>query len=261
MPTYTIIEASKEAAGQLTQPITVINRAINIHSIVKKHSHQWSQFIYASQGILAVTSTTARYIVPPQQGVWITPETDHEVTALSNVELTSFYFRNSLLASLPNQCGVLEVNSFLKVLILEAKYIASDYQWHKSDGRLLRLIQDRICEAKVIALQLPSPRDKRLLVMLNSLQREPNNRHSLDQWSRVVGASARSLSRLFKQQTGLTYTQWRQRLMIQISITQLSQGQSVGNVSLSLGYESPSAFIHMFKTNTGVTPSSYTRYH
>jgi len=257
MPSFKEISPSKESTKALSHPITVINRAIAMNSIIKKHRHNWGQFIYANQGVLTVTTTNARYIVPPEQGVWITPETNHEVTAISPVELTSFYFDNVLLKDLPQECCVLCVSDFLKNLIVEAKNIGKDYSWQETDGRLLRLIRDRISSAANVTFQLPSPRDPKLLSILNKLQSQPSNRNTLEQWGNILGASARSLSRSFKKETGLSYSEWRQRLYIQMAITLISKGESISNISLDLGYESSSAFIHMFKNKTGITPGLF----
>lgn len=257
MPNYHTIQPSKQSTRQLKNPVTVINRTIAINSIVAEHCHTWGQFVYANKGILAVATPNARYIVPPEQGVWVAPNTKHETTAISDVELTSFYFDNTLTSDWPAQCCVLGVSAFLKTLIVEAKTIPQDYDWKSTDGRLLRLICDRLTCAENPMFQLPSPKDSRLLVILDKLQKEPAVRHSLAQWGTIVGASARSLSRLFKKETGLDYSEWRQRLYIQMAITRLSCGESVTNISLSLGYESPSAFIHMFKGKTGVTPGLF----
>ena len=152
---------------------------------------------------------------------------------------------------------MLKVNDFLKALIIEANTIKSDYQWRSTDGRLLHLILDRLIQAPNEVFQLPYPKDHRLLVLLSEIQESPENNNTLCEWGNIVGASARTLSRLFKKETGLNYSEWRQRLNIQIAISQLSLGKSITNISLHLGYESPSSFIHMFKTKTGMTPSFY----
>ena len=259
MPNNIELAPSSESRNPLSRPIVVVNRELLIHSTVKKHCHTWGQFVYASRGVLAVATAENRYIVPPEQGVWVTPDTDHEVTAMSDVELTSFYFDNSILSGFSDNCCVLNVGAFFKALILESRSINADYEWSGADGRLLRLIRDKLIVAIKIPLHLPYPKDFRLLAILTKLQLEPSNRNNLVQWGNIVGASARTLSRLFKNETGLTYSEWRQRFNIQVAITQLSSGETVSNISLNLGYESPSSFIYMFRKLTGVTPGFYSQ--
>jgi len=257
MPNFTRINPSAESRQQLSMPVTVVSRSIAANSVVDKHSHRWGQFVYANKGVLLVVTATDRYIVPPEQGVWLLPEIEHEVSTISKVELTSFYFDNNLLNELPDQCCVLRVSDFLKTLILEASHITNDYLWSGADGLLLRLILNRLSLAPNIIFQLPYPKDSRLLTMLSLIQKEPSNGFNLAQWGKEIGASSRTLSRLFKKETGLSYSTWRQRLNVQIAISELSKGKSITSISLYLGYDSPSAFTHKFKENTGMAPSFY----
>jgi len=260
MPEIIEISPSKESKPVLSKPIMVVRRTMTMNSIVTKHSHTWGQFVYAQSGVLAVSTPSNRYIIPSEQGVWLLPNIEHEVRAINNVQLTSFYFDISLLDVLPIECCVLKVNAFLKTLIVEANAIEADYRWNSTDGRLLRLILDRLTQAPSEVFQLPFPIDPRLLTILSEIQTSPENNYDLKQWGNIVGASARTLSRLFKKETGLCYSEWRQRLNVQIAISQLSLGKSVTDISLSLGYESPSSFIHMFKAKTGMTPTFYREY-
>ncbi|MCJ8313386.1 MAG: helix-turn-helix transcriptional regulator [Saccharospirillaceae bacterium] len=257
MPNLKIVSPSKESEQPLNNPITVVKRSLNINTTVKKHSHSWGQFVYAHKGVLSVVTADEQYIVPPEQAVWLLPHIEHEVSAISDTELTSFYVDNTLLHQLPAKNTVLEVNDFLKALILEANNIDENYQWKSTDGRLLQLIMDRLAIAPKVILQLPTPKDPRLLKMLTIIQNNPATGYNLKQWGTIVGASTRSLSRLFKSETGLSYRQWRQRLNVQIAISQLSTDQTITSISLNLGYESAAAFTHMFKQNTGKTPSFY----
>ncbi|MGJ8679106.1 AraC family transcriptional regulator [Paraglaciecola sp.] len=257
MPKFIKISPSIESQQKLAMPITVVRRSIAANSVVSKHSHKWGQFVYANKGVLLVVTDSDSYVVPPEQGVWLLPEIEHEVTAITKVALTSFYFDNDLLERLPAQSCVLKINNFLKALILEANFITNDYIWSGADGLLLRLILEKLSLAPNVIFQLPFPKDPRLLTMLSMIQKEPSNRYDLRQWGEIIGASSRTISRLFKSETGLSYSIWRQRLNIQIAISQITKGESISNISSLLGYESPSAFTHMFKVNTGMTPSFY----
>ena len=115
MPT---IAPSKESHQNLERPIKVVNRSINLGSVVQQHKHTWGQFIYANKGVLSVVTNTDRYIVPPEQGVWILPNISHEVTALTEVELTSFYLDHTTLISMPEDCCVLTIDNFKLVFSL-----------------------------------------------------------------------------------------------------------------------------------------------
>ncbi|MNN97932.1 DNA-binding transcriptional regulator AraC [compost metagenome] len=55
----------------------------------------------------------------------------------------------------------------------------------------------------------------------------------------------------------MTLTRWRQRLRVLLALPRLLAGESVTTVALSLGYDTPSAFIAVFKREMGVTPARY----
>ena len=84
-------------------------------------------------------------------------------------------------------------------------------------------------------------------------------RRSLASLGRAAGASQRTLQRLFAAETGLTFEKWRQRSRLIRSVELLSEGRKVTRVALDVGYDSPSAFIAMFRRELGSTPRRYLR--
>ncbi len=80
---------------------------------------------------------------------------------------------------------------------------------------------------------------------------------STDHGIALAGASARTLARLFEREAGMTFGSWRQQLRLLRSLELLAGGESVTSVALSLGYESLSAFVSMFRRNLGRTPGRY----
>ena len=50
---------------------------------------------------------------------------------------------------------------------------------------------------------------------------------------------------------------WRQRLRVLLALPRLLAGATVIDVALSMGYDTPSAFIAVFKREMGVTPARY----
>ncbi|HET6629440.1 MAG TPA: helix-turn-helix domain-containing protein, partial [Woeseiaceae bacterium] len=65
------------------------------------------------------------------------------------------------------------------------------------------------------------------------------------------------LARLFVSETGLTFAEWRRQVRLLEAIDRLGKGQAVTRVALDLGYESPSAFIAMFRRSLGAPPGKY----
>jgi AraC-like DNA-binding protein len=119
------------------------------------------------------------------------------------------------------------------------------------------LILDEIRQLPVAPLHLPEPADGRLRSITTALRTDPTDDRTLDTWARAVGASTRTLARLFLAETGMTFRQWQRQARLLAGLVRLAAGQPVTVVALEVGYESPSAFIAMFKRALGTTPGQY----
>ena len=75
--------------------------------------------------------------------------------------------------------------------------------------------------------------------------------------AKQVAASPRTLERLFQKETGMTFGRWRQQLRLLHALRLLAAGRPVSAIALEVGYDSPSAFIAMFKRTLGTTPYRY----
>lgn len=252
-----VLAPSIKSLSPLSRPIVMLKRHFNMGLSVKKHQHNWGQFLYAHIGVLVVTTPSVRYICPAEQGVWIPNNTSHQVEMLTDCHLSSLYIANSESADLSQQTQIIHVSKLLKLLLVEANKFSDDYDWQGTSGRQFRLIRDLIGTAPKVDTQLPYPISKKLLYISQCLNEQPDNNQTLELWAKEVGASSRTISRAFKSETGFTFSEWRQRLKIQVAIRLLFEGQQVSNIAYDLGYSTVSAFIYMFRKNVGKTPSQF----
>ncbi|MGZ3016753.1 helix-turn-helix domain-containing protein, partial [Pseudomonas aeruginosa] len=72
-----------------------------------------------------------------------------------------------------------------------------------------------------------------------------------------VGASSRTLARLFLSELGVTFVHWRHQVRLAAALPRLAAGEAVARIAVDLGYQTPSAFSAMFRRLTGSTPSRY----
>ena len=105
-----------------------------------------------------------------------------------------------------------------------------------------------------------SPLCRELILTLanrTTTQREPVEWGSLGQWAGFFAMSERNLARLIVKETGLSFRQWRQQLQLIMALQGLVKGDTVQKVAHTLGYDSTTAFITMFKKGLGQTPGRY----
>lgn len=97
---------------------------------------------------------------------------------------------------------------------------------------------------------LPLPRDKRLIPLLAMPEKLPPELQVLE---RQIGASGRTISRIFQRETGMSYQQWRQQWRLMRAMELLATGRDLSYSAFELGFASDSAFIAFFKDMTGIT--------
>ena len=123
------------------------------------------------------------------------------------------------------------------------------------------LVIDELTHADTQALGVPLPHpqhgDKRLRALCEAVLRAPAERATLAEWAEGVGASERTVARLFRDELGLSYQQWRQQAVLAHALPLLARGLPISQVAAATGYASDSAFSAMFKAAMGQPPSQF----
>jgi AraC-like DNA-binding protein/quercetin dioxygenase-like cupin family protein len=221
-----------------------------------KHSHRRSQLLYGSKGVMQVTTGLGTWVVPPQSAVWIPPLVLHEVLFLG-VRTHSLYIEPDDSPIDQEQCQVIEVSPLMRQLLQEAVDVPLEYDEAGRDGLLMSLLLHEIQCAKELPLHIPMPTHERLLASCKTFLLTPDINQSPQQLADSLFISVRTFTRLFRQQTGLSFGQWRQRACVVLALSRLSAGHTVTTVALEMGYESPAAFATMFRRVLGQAPSAY----
>jgi AraC-like DNA-binding protein len=220
---------------------------------IARHRHAWHQLVYARAGVMTVSTAQGAWVVPPQRAVWMPAATDHEIRCATAVSMRTLYFAPAV-RPLPATCCVVHVAPLLRELIVASVEAPGPAPRR---ARLAALILTELVEAAVAPLHLPQPADARVRRITEALRAEPGDGRTLAAWGKEVGASTRTLSRLFLAETGMTFRQWQRQARLLAALVRLAQRQPVTAVALDLGYDSPSAFIHAFRRALGKTPRAY----
>jgi len=213
--------------------------------------------LYASEGVMTVTTERGVWVVPPHRAVWVPEGRDHAVYANTALSLRNLYVDRRQTPGLPTELCVVAVPRLLRELILEAVTLPALYDEDSADGRLIAVILDRIRSLDVVPLHLPLPVGKDVAEISKGIIAAPEDTRTLADWAKLSGMSQRTLARRFQSETGMTFGQWRQQARLMEALRRLAIGESVTSVALDLGYESQSAFIAMFKKALGKTPGKY----
>ncbi|MNC10229.1 HTH-type transcriptional repressor of iron proteins A [compost metagenome] len=226
------------------------------YSGITPHAHRKGQLILSLHGAVSCEVQDALWLVPPRHAVWIPGNTPHRCRVTKNAR-TCFLFIEPGAAMMPETCCTVAITPLVRELIL---YLAQQELAYSPDGKTARLaavLLEHIPDAPVEALHLPVSEHPKIRQMAEALFADPGDRTTLQQWAARLATSERSLARTVQSATGMSFGRWRQQLHLMIALNHLAEGKSVQNVAGTLGYDSVSAFITMFRKALGKSPTQY----
>ncbi len=252
-----VINADPQNIMKVPRPVVGLAKEFPSGHLIELHQHVRSQLLYASTGVMTVTTDKGIWVVPPFRAVWIPAQTQHQIKASGNLSMRTLYIDPNHCINTPQHCCVIAVSPLLRELILHAVKMPSLYQLNSPEERIMAVILDQIHHMDITPLSLPIPKETRLRELFLKLSENPGEKRTLEDWGKLVGATRRTLTRLFQSELGTSFGQWRQQIRILESLRRLAVNDLVTTIAIDLGYDSPSAFISMFKKALGKTPGQY----
>lgn len=252
------------------RPVRTRARTLGNDVQVEPHHHPWGQLAYCARGLLQVTVSAppggaARErlcdltaIIPPSRAMWVPPGASHAVTILEDAQLYTLYFDPTVIPAHWQRPRVLVVSALMRELVLtlaRATHAASDDCQQALDTLLLAEMTAAATQA--LAVPMPDPRhgDRRLRALCDTIMHAPAQHTTLAAWAAHSGASERTLARLFREELGTSFRQWRQLVVLARALPLLARGTPVSEVAAASGYASESAFTAMFKAAMGQPPT------
>jgi AraC-like DNA-binding protein len=222
---------------------------------IEAHAHRWAQLIYAASGTMRVRAGRTLWIVPPARAIWAPAGAEHEIWARGDFAMRTLYLAPAIAAALPRDCRALDIAPLLRELILHSVSLGMLDDSEAAQAGLAGVIADQLATAQALPLSLPLPSDPRAVRLAERLREEPTCGLELEPLARDAGASARTMQRLFLAETGLRFTEWRQRMRLLHAATLLGAGATVTQAGFEAGYAGTSAFIAAFRKQFGRTPA------
>ncbi len=218
-------------------------------TLIASHSHTAHQIVHAISGTMRVSVQNMMWFVPPARALWIPANTLHTIQCVGPVEMRTAYLSDAY-PSAHSDVLVVSVTPLMREVLVRLA---------EGDGNELKLLLAEILlfeirQGMLEPLSLPIPSDPRIAKIVLHMQTQPAGQTTLKTWAKQLGFSERSLIRQIRSQTGMTFRELRRLTRIMVALDKLSAGQSVTTTAFDVGFETPSAFIHAFKSLIGKTP-------
>lgn len=226
--------------------------------IDKWHKHPWHQIVFPFEGILQTKVSDSQFVIPHSGMLFIPANTGHESFVMTDTKFIGIYLNPHINIHCPLKTKAISVTPFLRELILHINHSVTNANVAKEEiSKLLAVLIDQVCGGETYNMTLLLPRDRRLRLIFNAFMENPQRDTKLSAWAKQVGASERTLSRLFMKELGMSFPLWRQHLRLVSSLSLLETNVSVQEIAFSVGYNSDSSFIYAFKNLFKQTPQQY----
>lgn len=264
------IKAPTTSVGPLTphlyapdalRPLRAKEHFLRGDTLVELHQHPWPQLTFSTQGVIRLSTAHGSYIVPPSRALWVPADVPHSISLIEDAELRTVYLHTGTGPAWA-RCEVLEISSLLRALMLALDTTPdgrppADPDAAQRERWIAPLLIQELERATQIRIDVPLPTDKRLRQLCEALLRNPAHGATLAERAAQIGASERTVARLFRDELGTTWQQWRQQAVLAHALPLLARGMAVSQVAAASGYATDSAFCAMVKAQLGQSPSAF----
>ncbi|WP_202511531.1 AraC family transcriptional regulator [Streptomyces sp. SID3343] len=224
------------------------------------HRHLDHELLWGVVGSVTAVVDGVSWTVPPTVGLWLPAGALHEVTTGPGSEFHATYFRTDVFVPARTHPGAWDLPGLVPMYgaLREVLLYMRRYDMPlAARSRAEHVAFDMLQPLEVAAVDVPMPTDARALVVARALVAHPADPRGLAEFARLSGCSARTLTRVFTADTGMSFVQWRIQTRMRAALTYLAAGLPVSVVGRRVGYDSPSAFVAVFRRVTGRTPGHY----
>ncbi|AGZ43744.1 AraC family transcriptional regulator [Actinoplanes friuliensis] len=218
------------------------------------HVHPEPLLLWTWTATVLVTAAERDWLVPPGHGLWVPGDVEHSGAVLRGGAGSALVFDPATCpVAWPRPTGV-SGGPLVQALITHL------FETDPGDPDRVHaeaLLFSRLTPLPPHDLHVTLPADPRIRVIAERLIADPADPRDLAAWADHTHAGLRTLSRLFQNETGLSFARWRTRVRVRAAIPLLAAGATVDSVARQVGYRKTSAFIAAFRRVTGQTPGTY----
>ncbi|MFD6445043.1 helix-turn-helix domain-containing protein [Promicromonospora sp. NPDC060204] len=217
------------------------------------HVHPAHELVWVRHGTLTARLAGQVFTVSEGFGLWVPAGVEHAGRLTAGVELYDAFFAPERTPPVLAGPTAVAMGPVLQALLV---HLARRDLDPEARARAEAVVFD-VLEPSDRQLAVRLPADHRVDAIVEALLADPADERSLAQWARSSGTSERTITRVFRAATGLSFAQWRQAVRVHRSLELLAAGDTVQDVSDELGYAHPGTFIDAFRRVMGTTPGTF----
>lgn len=205
---------------------------------------------------MEVSSGRSVWTVPPQFALWIPARTFHQIRMTGKVRMRTLYFRPGIVHMQPGS-SLLYVTALLRELIVESVRIGRLRSRNQTDRALCDLLVAQLAKATAAPIGVTMPSEPRALAVAEWIIHHLGDNRPLSATCADAGVGVRTVQRAYRRELGIDIENWRRQARLTKAVQLLVAGHSVKEVSFSVGYRQPSAFVEAFRRLFNATPKAW----
>ncbi|WP_236743343.1 MULTISPECIES: helix-turn-helix domain-containing protein [Nocardiopsis] len=243
------------AAGEIDVPFVVRGSAeiIPRDTFWEEHSHPTHELLWNQRGASSATIGARVWTITPAVGLWLPAGTRHSGWTPAGTWHRAAQFGVHAVPPISDGPVAMEVTPLLRLLLdrLDADDLTRDAR-----SRTEAMVLDLLTPARH-ELILRIPESPLLAPIAAAVREDPADATTLAVWAARLGVSTRTITRAFRSETGLGFSQWLATARMQHAVAMLAREEEIDEVAACVGYHSASAFGAAFRRITGLSPGRF----
>lgn len=231
------------------------------------HFHEKAQLVSPEMGTVYLYSQKGSFCIPSGHYAYISSCIEHKLVSRShNLRLKTIFLDLEQNESFTSDWGAVAIfspSSLLdNLLIFGQQYWSDGKNYGLKDSGLLSLKKMLPYIFKTpLKLYTQPPQSEALLRVAEYINSSLSENLTISSLSNFSQIPERTLSRLFKKETGMTIFQFIKLRRIQMALELMEDNAlNINEIVYRVGYESASTFSNLFKELIGTSPQKYRQY-
>jgi AraC-like DNA-binding protein len=230
------------------------------------HTHSKGQLSYVEGGLAYIQVADRTYLIPARHYFWMPAGINHNLTAAdSATHLRSlfFYTHDDHKNEFYTKIGIYPMNELLLQMFIHSQKWAGHVTENEEKYLFLKVIKDLLpgISTRILPMALPHTENARMLEIIQYMEANLSEPHTIETIGNKFGLSARSLSRFFKTTLDMSFLQYLKLLRMAKAFELIVKNDhSLEDIAYLTGYQSLSAFSNTFYQVTSFRPSDFVNF-
>lgn len=211
--------ATAGPAKNVSPLLVAIGGHLSQGDLERQHEHAEHMIAWSATATVSLRTGDRDWLVPPTHGLWVPAGCPHQAGVIRPGRAYAVLLEPGRRPPGWTEPAGILITPLVRELII---YLSGPGGLPGPRAGAESLLLDLIEPVPPATFRVPLPRDPRIRAIADSLIASPGDRRDLAAWADASHSSVWTLTRLFTQETGMTFEQWRTLVRVRAALTHLA---------------------------------------